>query len=77
MRHLEIETDNRKLLDCMSSIMCSNYKSAVKTALTNRKYRYFLLYQKSLKLSFSCSTTQNAESQRSIEERKHAEDRPR
>jgi len=33
MRHVEIETDNRKLLDNMSKIMQNDYKSAVKTAL--------------------------------------------
>ena len=37
MRHLEIEINNRKLLDNMSQIMHNNYKSAVKTAISNRK----------------------------------------
>ena len=38
MRHVEIETVNRKLLENMSKIMQSDYKSAVKTAISNRKY---------------------------------------
>ena len=37
MRHVEIETVNRKLLENMSKIMQSDYKSAVKTAISNRK----------------------------------------
>ena len=37
MRHVEIETCNRKLLDNMSRIMQNDYKSAVKTAISNRK----------------------------------------
>ena len=38
-RHLEIEINNRKLLDNMSRIMHNDYKSAVKTAISNRKFR--------------------------------------
>jgi len=38
MRHVEIEMVNRKLLDSMSKIMQSDYKSAVKTAISNRKF---------------------------------------
>ena len=38
MRHVEIETVNRKLLDNMNKIMQSDYKSAVKTAISNRKW---------------------------------------
>mmetsp|Transcript_14961 Transcript_14961/g.18844 ORF Transcript_14961/g.18844 Transcript_14961/m.18844 type:complete len:104 (+) Transcript_14961:174-485(+) len=34
-RHIEIENDNRKLLDNMSRIMHNQYKSAVKTAISN------------------------------------------
>ena len=41
MRHVEIETVNRKLLENMSKIMQNDYKSAVKTAISNRK-RFFL-----------------------------------
>lgn len=37
MRHVEIEMVNKKLLDNMSKIMSSDYKSAVKTAISNRK----------------------------------------
>lgn len=37
MRHVEIETVNRKLLENMSKIMSNEYKSAVKTAIENRK----------------------------------------
>ena len=37
MRHVEIETVNRKLLENMSKIMSNDYKSAVKTAMSNRK----------------------------------------
>lgn len=37
MRHVEIETVNKKLLDNMNKIMQSDYKSAVKTAISNRK----------------------------------------
>ena len=37
MRHVEIEMVNRKLLDNMSRIMASDYKSAVKEAISNRK----------------------------------------
>jgi len=37
MRHVEIETVNRKLLENMSKIMSNDYKSAVKTAIENRK----------------------------------------
>jgi len=37
MRHVEIEVVNRKLLDNMSKIMQNDYKSAVKTAFSNRK----------------------------------------
>ena len=37
MRHVEIEMVNKKLLDNMSKIMQSDYKSAVKTAISNRK----------------------------------------
>ena len=39
MRHVEIETVNRKLLDNMNKIMSSDYKSAVKTAISNRRYK--------------------------------------
>ena len=39
MRHIEIETDNRKLLDSMTMIMHNHYKSPVQTAMANRKYR--------------------------------------
>ena len=43
MRHVEIEMVNRKLLDNMSKIMQSDYKSAVKTAISNRKYHLKIL----------------------------------
>ena len=35
MRNVEIETVNKKLLENMSRIMQSDYKSAVKTAMSN------------------------------------------
>ena len=35
MKHVEIETVNRKLLDNLSKIMQNDYKSAVKTAISN------------------------------------------
>ena len=40
VRHMEIEANNRKLLDSMSRIMHNDYKSAVKTAISNRKYTF-------------------------------------
>ena len=41
LRHIEIENDNKKLLHSMGQIMQSNYKSAVKTAISNRKCLHF------------------------------------
>ena len=43
MRHVEIETVNRKLLENMSKIMSNDYKSAVKTAMSNRKLSCLIL----------------------------------
>lgn len=37
-RQLDIEIVNKKLLENMSKIMQNDYKSAVKTALSNRKH---------------------------------------
>mmetsp|Transcript_29471 Transcript_29471/g.39203 ORF Transcript_29471/g.39203 Transcript_29471/m.39203 type:complete len:104 (-) Transcript_29471:455-766(-) len=47
-RHIEIENDNRKLLDNMSRIMHNQYKSAVKTAISNppRRIRSLNSYAK-------------------------------
>lgn len=74
MRHVEIETVNRKLLDNMNKILQSDYKSAVKTAISNRKFK---LSRSSVqvKLKFSSvSTAQDHEFERESQEGDHAED---
>lgn len=38
MRYVEIEIMNKKLLENMGKIMNNDYKSAVRSALTNRKH---------------------------------------
>ena len=70
MRHVEIETVNKKLLDNMNKIMQSDYKSAVKTAISNRKsYSYLILTNFK-----TCSSSKNNKLKRKGKEGKQPED---
>ena len=70
MRHVEIETVNKKLLDNMNKIMQSDYKSAVKTAISNRKFYSCLL----LTEFWTCSASKNNKLKRKSKEGKQPED---
>ena len=82
MRHVEIETVNRKLLDNLSKIMQNDYKSAVKTAISNRKYivmqpKLFNKIADFLNLHSIRSSKEDNESECASSQRKHAAHRPR
>ena len=48
MRYVEIEIMNKKLLENMGKIMNNDYKSAVRSALTNREYSNLNLFNSPL-----------------------------